>query len=253
MPKRPELERGGARHAGHRELARRVARHPRHADEAVDRRDVHDRPHRRPRSSRVARPHAMPRQHAVEVHRHDAAVVLERSSSSSTRGRHADAGVVHEDVEPAERLDGALDRARPTGSGSVTSSGSAIAARTDLVGDRAGAVVLTSVTTTRAPSSANRRASAAPCPCAAPVISATLPASRSPASRRPPPAPGSRTADPDAHRCRPYAGIARPPSTKRVWPVQSLASSEAKNTAVPARSSGSSVLLHRGHHRDHAR
>ena len=40
-----------------------------------------------------------------------------------------------------------------------------------------------------------------------------------------------------------YAGIARPPSITRVWPVQNLASSLAKNTAAPARSSGSSVCF----------
>ena len=45
------------------------------------------------------------------------------------------------------------------------------------------------------------------------------------------------------------AGIARPPSITRVWPVTNLASSLAKNTHAPARSSGFERALHRGHRR----
>src|SRR3954453_14760851 len=37
--------------------------------------------------------------------------------------------------------------------------------------------------------------------------------------------------------------MARPPSITRVWPVTNLASSLAKNTHAPARSSGSRVLF----------
>src|SRR4051794_12898794 len=69
--------------------------------------------------------------------------------------------------------------ARSHCSGSVTSSGATMAAVTPISPTTVRALsYCTSATTTLAPSAANRRASAAPWPCAAPVISATLPARR---------------------------------------------------------------------------
>ena len=96
-----------------------------------------------------------------------------------------DAGVVHDDVEPAVAGAGVVEDPL-AGVGAVTSSLQRRAA--DLVGDRApGAspAAGTSTPTTVAPSRARTRAIAAPMPRAAPVTTATLPASgRSPESRR---------------------------------------------------------------------
>ena len=163
-------------------LGRAVVRLAEVAEQPRDRREVDDRSragcvldvtHERPRAAVVARVHGDHRVPVGLLH------VVERLVAQ-------DAGVVDQDVEPAERVDRARKIAAALGGGDRVVVADRLAAgpldfRDDLVRDLRAPVpsVLTprSLTTTFAPSLANISAISRPMPRPAPVTIATLPAS----------------------------------------------------------------------------